>query len=477
MKLGQCCAAALETLPRALPPQRVAPTQACEPFPLAATLPPTLRPASAMKTKTHHLPGLTMLDHFLRVPLDSGDPHGEEIEIFARELRAAGSQAGDLPMLVFLQGGPGCAAPRPTTVGGWIAELLPQFRILLLDQRGTGRSTPIHGDSLLARGGPHQQAEYLSHFRMDAIVQDCERLRVALLGPSGRWSLLGQSFGGFCSMHYLSTAPDSLREVLITGGLPGIDAPIDEVYRWTYRRMAEKNREFYERYPENVERVRSLAQHLRENEVTLPGGSRFSVEHLQALGQPFGMSDGMAALHFLLDEAFVGGQKGPRMHYGFLRQVESFLHYDTNPLYALLHEGCYTQGFASRWSAQRMLSEFPEFALDREGPLYLTGEMIFPSLLEDIHALQPFRETAQILAEKDDWPMLYDGERLQANPVPVAAAVYFADAYVPRELSLQTAQRVPNVRTWVTNEYEHNGLRADGARIVQRLLSMVRDEA
>ncbi len=63
------------------------------------------------------------------------------------------------------------------------------------------------------------------------------------------------------------------------------------------------------------------------------------------------------------------------------------------------------------------------------------------------------------------------------TPVPIAAAVYHDDAYVPRELSLETARRVPNLRTWVTNTYEHNGLRADGPRIVKRLLAMVRGTA
>jgi hypothetical protein len=41
--------------------------------------------------------------------------------------------------------------------------------------------------------------------------------------------------------------------------------------------------------------------------------------------------------------------------------------------------------------------------------------------------------------------------------------------YVDVELSLDTAARVGNVRTWVTNEYEHDGLRADAARILPRL--------
>ena len=76
---------------------------------------------------------------------------------------------------------------------------------------------------------------------------------------------------------------------------------------------------------------------------------------------------------------------------------------------------------------------------------------------------------AELLAAYDDWPPLYDLDRLAANEVPVAAIVYFDDMYVDAELSLDTAARVGSVRTWVTNEWEHDGLRADAGRILPRL--------
>ena len=60
--------------------------------------------------------------------------------------------------------------------------------------------------------------------------------------------------------------------------------------------------------------------------------------------------------------------------------------------------------------------------------------------------------------------------------MPVAAAVYYDDMYVHREFSEATAQIVPNMKLWVTNEYEHNGLRADGEAIVDRLLKMARGD-
>ncbi len=96
--------------------------------------------------------------------------------------------------------------------------------MLLLDSRGTGRSTPVNRQTLPHRGTPEEQAEYLSHFRADSIVADAEVFRRHLVGEEGTWSLLGQSFGGFCALTYLSTAPEHLREVMIGGGVPGIAA-------------------------------------------------------------------------------------------------------------------------------------------------------------------------------------------------------------------------------------------------------------
>ena len=52
------------------------------------------------------------------------------------------------------------------------------------------------------------------------------------------------------------------------------------------------------------------------------------------------------------------------------------------------------------------------------------------------------------------------------------AAVYYDDMYVDAELQLDTARRVGNVRAWVTNEFEHDGLRKDASRVLGRLMDM-----
>jgi hypothetical protein len=53
--------------------------------------------------------------------------------------------------------------------------------------------------------------------------------------------VLGQSFGGFCTVSYLSQAPEGIRAAFITGGLPGLRTTADELYRATYPLVVAKN--------------------------------------------------------------------------------------------------------------------------------------------------------------------------------------------------------------------------------------------
>src|SRR3954451_2198800 len=130
---------------------------------------------------------------------------------------------------------------------------LRDFRVLMLDQRGTGRSTPV---GTLPGRAPAEQAEYLAQFRADAIVRDAEWIRREL--GVERWAVLGQSFGGLCVTSYLSLAPEGLREAFICGGVPVLGPRVEDVYRGTYERMLERNRRYYERFPEDRERVRAI---------------------------------------------------------------------------------------------------------------------------------------------------------------------------------------------------------------------------
>ena len=426
-----------------------------------------------MPTVTHHLPGLRLTDHFFSIPLDHSAPDGERLEIYAREAVAPDKAAAQLPWLVFLQGGPGFSAPRPPSMASWLPRALREYRVLLLDQRGTGRSTPVTFQTLARFASPQAQADYLKHFRADAIVQDAEWIRRALLGASGRWTVLGQSYGGFCIAHYLSAAPEGLEAAIFTGGLPPLARSADEIYRATYRRVITKNQRYYERYPEDAAVARRIVDYLSQHEVVLPAGGRLSPRRFQALGMAFGDSEGFQQVHYLLEEAFVAGAGGPELSYGFLHGVEAAHKLETNPIYALLQEACYTQAAASRWSAERVRAEFPEFDLSPERPVFFTGEMIYPWMFDDYANLRPLQAAADLLADYDGWPRLYDPDVLRANRVPCAAAMYYDDMYVERAFSEEMAQSIRGLKVWVTNEYEHNGLRADGERVLGRLLAML----
>jgi pimeloyl-ACP methyl ester carboxylesterase len=412
------------------------------------------------------IPGFTTLDHTFAVPLDHATPKGRTISVYAREVRLADRR--DRPWLVLLQGGPGHKSPRPTDTGGWLGRALREFTVLLLDQRGTGRSTPANRQTLTRLGSAAEQAEYLSHFRADAIVADRELIRRQLLGDGGRWSLLGQSYGGFCATTYLSFAPEGLDRVLITGGLPGLRATADDVYRLTYQRVLERNAEYYRRYPEDVAAFGAIRDHLAATEVRLPRGDILRPERLQALGSEFGRVGGYRGVHYLAEEAWAAPGE---LSDTFLIQVEELTSFATAPLYAVLHEPLYCQGTASNWSAARVLAEFPGLhAGSTRFPF--TGEMIYPWMFDEYASLRPLRDAAHQLADRTGWPALYDLDVLRANEVPVAAAVYHDDLYVPREFSIETARLIRGVRPWITNEYEHDGLRRDGARIVDRLLEL-----
>jgi len=413
------------------------------------------------------LPGLVMTDHVFTVPLDHSRPDGPAIEVFAREVVAPDNVDVALPWLVFLQGGPGGQSPRPDGPTSWIGRAVRTHRVLLLDQRGTGRSTPMTAKTV--RGmEPEALAGYLRHFRADSIVADAELIRARLAGGQP-WENLGQSYGGFVTVTYLSQAPEGLRACYVTGGLPDVTSTQDDVYALTYPLVAAKNARYYQRYPDDVAAVRAIADHLDRDDVRLPDGDRLTTRRFRLLGQAFGMSDGFERVHWLVEQAWHGDVLAD----GFLYQVMTETSFVDRPIFCLqefIYGGPHSGPTA--WSAQRAMARHPDFDAGAD-PLLFTGEMMYPWMFSEIAALRPFARAAEILAAADDWPALYDVDRLAANEVPVAAAVYHDDMYVPSALQLRTVQATGNCQAWVTNEHEHDGIRVAGDDVLSRLMDMV----
>ena len=80
----------------------------------------------------YYVPGLHIEDRSIKVPLDwtGHEPghgfDGESISLFYRVVTAPEHVHDDLPLLVFLQGGPGGSGPRPLgpSSDGWIEEAI-----------------------------------------------------------------------------------------------------------------------------------------------------------------------------------------------------------------------------------------------------------------------------------------------------------------------------------------------------------------
>jgi pimeloyl-ACP methyl ester carboxylesterase len=413
-----------------------------------------------VRVATYRAPNFVFTEHEFELPLDHSDPDGRTITVFAREVVTPAHEKDECPWLVYLQGGPGFESPRLLKLieETWWERALQDYRLLLLDQRGTGRSTPV---GTLPDMSSQDQAEYLTHFRADSIVRDAEAIRKEL--GIEKWSVLGQSFGGFCIANYLSQAPEGLAEAFVTGGLPPLERHPDDVYRATYERTRIKNEAYYERYPEDRERVRKIVERLESEDLRLPSGDRLTPLRFRQVGHVLGMSYGAETVHYIVELPFGSP--------AFLHDVEQLQSFARNPLYAVIHEACYATAAATRWSAERV---FPDEL--RDDPTFLTGEHVYPWMLEEYGALRPLAEAGQILAEHE-WPALYDVDRLAQNEVPASAAIYAEDMYVPREFSEETAASIRGVRPWVTNEYEHDGLRANGQRVLGRLLDLVQGRA
>ena len=154
-----------------------------------------------------------------------------------------------------------------------------------------------------------------------------------------------------------------------------------------------------------------------------------------------------------------------------LERAQSF---DSNVIYTLLHEPCYCSGTASKWSAEQVLAIYPEFGLQNinDNPVFFTGEMVYPFMLESYSELRKLAPVAEALAKTEDWPELYDWNQLAKNEVPVYAAVYYDDMYVDFDLSMETAGKIKGCKTYVTNAMYHDAIRSKMDDVFKALFNL-----
>ena len=116
-----------------------------------------------------------------------------EAELYLEDVGAA-----DAPVLVTLHGGPGGSS---YPFREFLGEELSDYRVLYLDQRGSGRSPRLPPDPRL--------------FTVDALVEDLEELRHQL--GLERWALFAHGFGAVPALEYARRFPGAVAGLVVVG--------------------------------------------------------------------------------------------------------------------------------------------------------------------------------------------------------------------------------------------------------------------
>ncbi|KAK4151608.1 hypothetical protein C8A00DRAFT_17001 [Chaetomidium leptoderma] len=364
-------------------------------------------------------------------------------------------------LLVYLCGGPGAANPafENDEFNTWFIDR--EQPILYLNYRGTDEQTcPKEGSS----------AKDLVYFRQDAIVADLEAIRLCLdknlnKNPDKKlqYRLFGQSFGGWIALTALSFTPGGLKDVMITAGMAPVKSSPDEVYEALYKPVIKANEVYYGEYPQDKERVKTIVEWLaKQNDdkgVQLPDKQRLTARGFLTMGRWFGREkDGRKEVHKFVKMIAedIDGSHGIKQESikQFATADGAGFKLDKRPLYAVLHEliYCHGPGVVSNWAAQRvgrqqagdhfawLNDDFDFNNVRNAGLLYFSGEMIYEFMLDDAGPnMQPLIQAAKDLAQKNDWPALYDKEQLHKNKVPVKVMSFQGDMYVDTELAEITA--------------------------------------
>lgn len=160
-----------------------------------------------------------VLDHpieqrgMVRVPLDYTHPNRNPIEVFYRLIPSYGLKPNDpsKPVLVVINGGPGIPSSFYRAIDfdyqkevpekfDRFKYLLREFRILLVDQRGTdGQSVPLDMKSPDIRS--HEIAKY---FSSDFQARDYAKVIETVIPKNESFYMIAQSYGGMVGMQYLS---------------------------------------------------------------------------------------------------------------------------------------------------------------------------------------------------------------------------------------------------------------------------------
>jgi pimeloyl-ACP methyl ester carboxylesterase len=172
----------------------------------------------------------------VEVPEDRSKPDGRKLSIFVAVLPANTLEARGDPLLI-LAGGPGQSATSLAPFASRLLEVRRTRDVLLVDQRGTGRSSPLDcaafkptddaDDALEADPVPKARACVaelaargvdLAQYTTPAWIDDLEAVREVL--GIARWNLWGGSYGTRVALEYLRLHPQRVRSAVLDGVAP-----------------------------------------------------------------------------------------------------------------------------------------------------------------------------------------------------------------------------------------------------------------
>ena len=305
----------------------------------------------------------------------------DTIILFAREPGGRGKQGEAMPTLVYIQGAL-ALSHRVQRVEGWIGRALDTYRVLLVDQRGTGRSTPVPRrasrlDSARSSGlpeplpsGRHRPGPRAHQRRPPWARGDLDHPR-----PELRWllrpelpRLQGTSpFTGVAPAHRGERRP-SLRGDLQAGAHPQC-ALLQALPR----------------RPAAPQRARRAPEHPRDHAPDYHAACLATARHAPR------RSRWRRDANYLLEEPFLEGPKGadqlPLLATG--RERAALRHQP--------HLCAAPRGHLLPWRSLEVVSPpvGQQLNIIDTLPFRFTGEMVYPWMFEDYVELRPLKEAAE----------------------------------------------------------------------------------
>ena len=277
----------------------------------------------------------------LAVPLDPSAADGPTIDVFVARVPSLSSSPRADP-LVLIAGGPGeSTVDMYLQLRGAFEPVRRERDVILVDQRGTGRSAAGFGCSVpedlsLDTAGAAALGAYIDRcvaelehdprfYTTSVAIQDLDRVRAAL--GIAQWNVYGVSYGTRVAQHYLRRFPEHARAVVLDGVVPPELALGPDIAREAQRALEQifarcaADDACHAHFASLPEEFRELLARLEAGPVAVPAarpsdsvdapaanaGGKFSAPELRALVRLLSYSAAtVALLPALLHEAHAG---------------------------------------------------------------------------------------------------------------------------------------------------------------------------